>query len=309
MKELFIAIGVFIKTNFNWRSHILVVSLLTVLTAINYSYGLEDRISEMNPEYLRPFVFFGVYSFVYFFSIWAIAFCEKKPELLQNKKLFYSSVFFLVLWSINMGFPYNTATSKFLASWQHSSKVYYAVFKLWVNVKGMFLFVLPVMIYSFIQKDSLGLGLRWDWSRTRPYFMLILLMFPLLIVASFSSDFQSVYPRYKDYGEAEMLQIPKWVAASAFELAYGSGFFTIEFAMRGVFVLVLSRFIGENAVLPMAALYLTVHFGKPLGETISSFFGGYALGILTLHSRNIYGGLIVHLGIAWLMEMLAFIQK
>ena len=45
----------------------------------------------------------------------------------------------------------------------------------------------------------------------------------------------------------------------------------------------------------MAAMYVSIHFGKPLGETISSFFGGYILGIITINSRNIIGGTIVGL--------------
>ena len=53
----------------------------------------------------------------------------------------------------------------------------------------------------------------------------------------------------------------------------------------------------------MAAFYCTIHFGKPLGECISSFFGGLVLGVLAARTRTIYGGLIVHLGLAWLMEL------
>ena len=52
-----------------------------------------------------------------------------------------------------------------------------------------------------------------------------------------------------------------------------------------------------------------LHFGKPAGEAISSIFGGYILGILAFRSRNIYGGLIAHLGVAWGMDWLAFLNK
>ena len=43
-------------------------------------------------------------------------------------------------------------------------------------------------------------------------------------------------------------------------------------------------------------------FGKPLGEDISSFWCGLLLGIISYNTQSIWGGLIVHLGIAWLME-------
>jgi len=40
-----------------------------------------------------------------------------------------------------------------------------------------------------------------------------------------------------------------------------------------------------------------------MGECISSFFGGSLLGIISFHSNSIKGGLLVHMGIAWLMEI------
>jgi hypothetical protein len=46
-----------------------------------------------------------------------------------------------------------------------------------------------------------------------------------------------------------------------------------------------------------------------MGELISSFFGGSLLGIIAYYSRSIVGGIIVHVGIAWMMELGAFISK
>jgi hypothetical protein len=53
----------------------------------------------------------------------------------------------------------------------------------------------------------------------------------------------------------------------------------------------------------MAVFYCAIHFGKPMAECISSFFGGIILGVITYNTRTIWGGVIVHLGIAWLMEI------
>jgi hypothetical protein len=52
----------------------------------------------------------------------------------------------------------------------------------------------------------------------------------------------------------------------------------------------------------VACFYCTIHFGKPPGEAISSFWGGLLLGIISYNTKSIWGGLIVHLGIAWMME-------
>ena len=40
-----------------------------------------------------------------------------------------------------------------------------------------------------------------------------------------------------------------------------------------------------------------------MAEAISSFFGGTLLGIVAYNTGSIWGGLIVHLGIAWMMEI------
>jgi hypothetical protein len=41
-------------------------------------------------------------------------------------------------------------------------------------------------------------------------------------------------------------------------------------------------------------------------ECISSFFGGLILGVIAYRTRSIVGGLVVHLGIAWMMEIGGF---
>jgi hypothetical protein len=88
-----------------------------------------------------------------------------------------------------------------------------------------------------------------------------------------------------------------------YELSYGSDFFSIELFFRGFLVLAFARYAGKDAILPMAIFYCAIHFGKPLAECISSFFGGIILGVVSYHTRTILGGFLVHVGLAWLMEL------
>jgi membrane protease YdiL (CAAX protease family) len=53
----------------------------------------------------------------------------------------------------------------------------------------------------------------------------------------------------------------------------------------------------------MVVVYAMIHFEKPLLEAISSIAGGFVLGVIAERTRSIYGGVIVHLGIAWMMEI------
>ncbi len=134
-----------------------------------------------------------------------------------------------------------------------------------------------------------------------PYLLMLLIMAPLIALASTRPDFLEMYPRYQNIWllQEEGTSLYKML----FELSYGSDFFTIELFFRGFLVLAFVRWGGQGVILPMAMFYCTIHFGKPLGECISSFFGGLLLGIITYHTRSIWGGLMVHLGIAWMMEL------
>ena len=93
----------------------------------------------------------------------------------------------------------------------------------------------------------------------------------------------------------------------AFELSYGFDFVSIEFFFRGFLILALLHICGQHCIIPVACFYCSIHFGKPMGEAISSFFGGVLLGIVSFNTRSIWGGLFVHLGIAWMMEIGGFL--
>ena len=93
-----------------------------------------------------------------------------------------------------------------------------------------------------------------------------------------------------------------------YELCYALDFFSIEFFFRGFLILAFARIVGLQAIIPVACFYCCIHFGKTMPEAISSFFGGILLGIISYFTKSIWGGLFIHIGIAWLMELLAFLQ-
>jgi membrane protease YdiL (CAAX protease family) len=136
---------------------------------------------------------------------------------------------------------------------------------------------------------------------------MLFFMLPLIAAASTQADFLAMYPKLKS-----VLHIGNSIQLSGlhrllFELSYGSDFLSIEIFFRGFLILAFAKWVGKDAILPMACFYCTIHFGKPLGECISSYFGGMLLGIVVYNTRSIYGGLVVHLGIAWLMELGGYI--
>ncbi len=177
-----------------------------------------------------------------------------------------------------------------------------------INAAGLVLLGLPVAGIWWGSDRKRGLPLYGFHARgvnLKPYFVLLTLMLPLLFWAAQQPDFQQTYPR------AEKLFLPPdgrhngWLTA-LYEVLYSLDFVTTEFFFRGFLILHFARFAGARSVLPMCVFYVTIHFDKPLAEALSSFFGGLILGVLALETRSIYGGIIVHLGIALLMEVLGF---
>ena len=102
-------------------------------------------------------------------------------------------------------------------------------------------------------------------------------------------------------------QIPEWVSVITYEFFYLTDFLNTELLFRGFLVIGVSKYLGKDSILPMVAAYAVLHFGKPLGETISSVFGGYLLGVLAYYSKNIWGGVILHITLAGSMEFFAFL--
>lgn len=157
------------------------------------------------------------------------------------------------------------------------------------------------LIWKIFYKKTNFFGLTLKNFHGKPYFIMLLIMVPLISLASTQHDFLEMYPKLK------LISGPEtgftWWHKLLFELSYGSDFFSIELFFRGFLVLAFVKWFGKDALLPMACFYCTIHFGKPLGECISSYFGGMILGIIVYNTRSIFGGLIVHLGIAWMMEL------
>ena len=55
--------------------------------------------------------------------------------------------------------------------------------------------------------------------------------------------------------------------------------------------------------------YLMLHFQKPPLEAVGSIIAGMALGMVALHTRSIYAGMMIHIAVAWSMDLLALYHK
>jgi membrane protease YdiL (CAAX protease family) len=179
--------------------------------------------------------------------------------------------------------------------------------KIIINLEGFLLLGIPCAVYWFFADRGRQplYGFKTRGVTLWPYFILLLGMMPLLLAASTQTDFQEAYPR------AARLAIPpndpqRGLLTAIYEVCYSIDFVVTEFFFRGFLILAFLKYAGHRAILPMCAFYVSIHFDKPLGEAISSFFGGLILGVLAYRTGSIYGGIIVHLGIALAMEVIGW---
>ncbi len=181
---------------------------------------------------------------------------------------------------------------------------------IWSRVYSTFVCVVLYMIIPYIYirlvfnerlKDH-GWTLKGIAKYKWIYIAMILIVIPLVILVSFSKSFSDHYPLYQDAGNS-LLSLIIW------EFLYGLYFVVIEFFFRGFLVFSLSRYIGSLSVFVMNIPYVMIHFGKPPAETFGSIIAGIALGTLSLRTRSIFGGVIIHITIAFVMDIMALIQK
>ncbi len=277
------------------------VSVFTaILIFINYHFGLDACIRKNNSFAIKLIywyaVFLAAFTFPYLLTMLCrhFAFSEKKGFFIL---LLIAPFIFALKLSLDISLPLSDNLNR-NNYWNHI--IYWPI--LLLIVTGILFFIWKIYDSNQPFYGVKTIGMNW-----KPYLLMLLLMLPLIAAASAQPDFLAVYPKIKTVADVhDETGISFWHKL-LFELSYGSDFIGIELFFRGFLVLAFIKWAGKDAILPMACFYCAIHFGKPLGECISSYFGGIILGIVVYHTRSIFGGLIVHLGIAWLMELGGYI--
>jgi membrane protease YdiL (CAAX protease family) len=274
------------------------VLLLGFCIYLNYWHFLEYRYAAGGETKLRHFV--GYY-LLYFIPFAAAFFLQ--PLFFKNCTFFKNYWFWIILFlapaffSFRVNFDLHYPLVKKI--WAGDEQEFWLVSLNWVV--RVFVVMIPVFILWLIKdrNDQPFYGTK-KLNETRPYLLMLLVMVPLIALASTQNDFLAMYPKAKVLEQLNLS--PKKLYYFIYELCYGFDFVSIELFFRGFLILSLAKICGTRCIIPVACFYCTIHFGKPMGEAISSFWGGLLLGIVSYNTRSVWGGLIVHLGIAWLME-------
>jgi hypothetical protein len=271
-------------------------ALAGLLIFINYEMGLDASIRSQGS--FGSIALSWYFVFLFAFSMPYILYCIiADKDYLANSRFILLLLLAPLLFAIRMSFSsINYSGSGITGFSKLNDYIIYWPASLFFILSGLFFlwykFDRQQPFYGFVSK-KINYG---------PYWLMLLIMLPLIMFAAAQPDFMTLYPKLNNIEGTTY-----WWQKILFELAYGCDFITIEIFFRGFLILAFMKCAGKDAILPMALFYCTIHFGKPLAECISSYFGGMLLGIIVYHTRSIYGGLIVHLGIAWMMELAGYI--
>lgn len=308
MKTLIGYLRKFYTEEFRWIYFLLLAAFVVFATWANSHWkisnlhvGSGDRDST---RLLKNFLFYGV-SYIVPLLLY-IPFAKDRSWL--RKPGFWALVFFaLAVFSYRVFFYYHHL---WLDQYKTAEHIRYWT-KCLNNLMPATVMSLPLLFWWFFndKNEQPFYGLSAKKFDPKPYFFVLLLMVPVVITAAFQTDFRNYYPHIERIMRNGGITENKLGYGLLFESCYGIDFFATELFFRGFMILAFAKYLGKGAILPMASFYVFIHFGKPPGEALSAFLGGTVLGIFAYETRSVWGGVIVHVGIAWLMELVGALIK
>jgi len=177
------------------------------------------------------------------------------------------------------------------------------LFAWWVGGIVILWIVVPLIIGRRLGFALSELGLsfgelrKWLWV----FGVLYLVMVAGVLWASRQPAFLRTYP---------LLHVPDpaqwtWSVLLVYWTLYAIQFIGVEVFFRGFMVFTLHPRFGSAAIAVMVIPYTTIHFGKPMAESLGAIVAGVVLGWLALRARSIWGGVALHVAIAITMDCLA----
>ena len=302
---LFAEIGKFIKSDFHLWAYLYTFLFISVCVFLNYTEGFYKSVIKTSYfEGDSTWVFPLFYACMYFAVALPTFFLRKEYKSLTDWRFYLKSIFLISIYGFSIGF-YSYKQWQFPSLFDEEIMLTQKIIS---QLKSLFFYFTPLILLKlFVDKKVEGLyGLSRNSQHIKGYFSMFLMLLPFLLFMSFSSDFQQAYPQFKPWFYDGAFGMETWQYTTIFELTYALDFVMTELLFRGALVIGMVSILGRKAILPMVAMYVAIHFGKPLGETISSMFGGFMLGALAYQTRHIWGGVIVHIMIALSMEIMGF---
>lgn len=149
---------------------------------------------------------------------------------------------------------------------------------------------------------DMGLRVRGLVRHAWVYVLCLVIVVPTMLLVSHQPDFGTYYPFYK-------LSSRSWVDLMLWEAIYFGQFFALEMFFRGWLLGALRNTLGSGAIFAMTVPYCMIHYGKPYLEANGAIVAGIVLGSLSMRTKSIYSGFVVHITVALSMDLLALSHR
>ena len=254
------------------------------------------------PVYL---LFYGI---PYVVLVAITAFFHKEADFWKKREFWLRTIFILVLLSIQA----SAGLHRMIGQHFTFPPDKYYVMRTTAPLMPYLYFGVPLLAFWWWRDRKRGVPFMYGMVRKGfdplPYLVILGAMFPLVLWGATQAQFLDYYPTLQLRQIEKMTLIEnEHLAFFLYEFIYGLYFIWAEIIFRGFLVVGMAHTMGHHAIIPMSGLYAFRHFAKPPGETISSVFGGYILGVIALRTNNIVGGAIVHGCIAVMMDIMAYV--
>jgi hypothetical protein len=186
---------------------------------INYHFDLNKTLS--------GFAFTLQYTGWYIIFLIAFSFAYVLKSLLSSVNYFKERSFIILLFtapaifawklSYNVNFQFTNSVNE-NHYWNY---VFYWPFKLSIII------IVLYVIWKLFDKDQKFYGLKTEDFDVKPYCVMLVMMIPLIAIASTQPDFLSMYPKMNNIAFLNLNENIGWYKL-LYELSYGSDFIGIE---------------------------------------------------------------------------------
>ena len=342
MKQLIDYVKLYLKEEFKWQYGLFILAFGLLLLYLNFYFPATNRIHYYQRwKDTTALYHFALYAIPFAIAVLAQKLFYPKEELgfIKNYKFWGVLVFGVLLWSLRGGLIYYF--NKYaIAGLERSTVELESYYRIIYALLKIGLALVPLIIFWWFadRKEQPLYGMRRGDLNLKPYLVLLALLIPIIVIAAQNPGFLKSYPRsqviktlevlpvirvqyfqglnypgfLKSYPRSQVIKTLEILNPDhrqyflTYEALYILDFYNIELFFRGFMILAFLKYAGPKIILPTAIFYCCLHFGKPFGEALSSLFGGAILGIITYYSRSIWGGIIIHVGIAATMEIAAY---
>lgn len=309
MKSIFNILSNYFKSYFHLKLYLSIGTLLIVLISFNYYLDFEDNyLDTIDSDFSRFGAMFLFQALPYLFSVYILFAFKRIPNPFKSAPFWILVTLGFTFLALDRSVNFSLFIHTYITDLDYTFTRKIANF-----LSGLMLIITPIVTLSYLTGNKHAVyGLFGKFNGLKPYASLLLGSFICVFLGGFFSDIQSYYPLFLQDNPEYFQQatgISKNYSLLMYEIPYALSFVSVELFFRGFLIFAFLKYLGKYAILPMAVTYCVLHFGKPMTEAISSIFGGLILGIIAIKHKNIRGGILIHVGMAWSMEIIGYLHK